>query len=332
MGIFRRRKESTEPGLELRLAAARGRVLIEQSREVVIVLDLQGRVLDASRRAWESVEGLARGEPLPQGSMTSEARSEPLRVPIEVDGRRETLLFLSEPGELAAYEELRAGFTAAVSHELRTPLARLLALLESAVLPDFEPEALVEQARHEIEQIKELIDDVLFLSELETGRTVVALGSTVALPHLREAVESLSEQAERAGVSLVVEGDAEIALPLRPRMLRVVAKNLAENAIRYAGEGATFRLSFARSGDGVMLEASDDGIGVSADDASRLFERFYRTDRARSSRGTGLGLAIVKHVVTSAGGTVEAEGRPGWGLIIRCRFPAEFTRSSPELH
>jgi two-component system phosphate regulon sensor histidine kinase PhoR len=322
MGLFRWRRERAAPEPELRLAAERGRVLIEQSREVVIVLDPQGRVLEASRRAWESVEGLARGEPLPHGSLGAEARAEPVRVPIDVDGRRETLLFLSEPGELAAYEELRAGFTAAVSHELRTPLARLLALLESAVLPDFEPEALVEQARREIEQIKELIDDVLFLSELETGRTVVSLGSTIALPHLREAVESLAEQAERAGVSLAVEGDEEIGLPLRPRMLRVLARNLAENAIRHAGEGAAFRLSVLQSPDGVVLEASDDGVGVSADDASRLFERFYRADQARSSRGTGLGLAIVKHIVTSAGGAVEAAGAPGRGLTIRCVFPA----------
>jgi two-component system phosphate regulon sensor histidine kinase PhoR len=322
MRLFRRREERPRDDVELRLAAERGRILIEQSREVVIVLDPQSRVLDASRRAWESVEGLARGEPLPEGSVASQARAEPVRVPIDVDGRRETLLFLSEPGELAAYEELRAGFTAAVSHELRTPLARLLALLESAVLPDFEPEALVEQARHEIEQIKELIDDVLFLSELETGRTVVSLGSTVVLPHLREAVESLAEQAERAGVSLAVEGDEGVELPLRPRMLRVVARNLADNAIRYAGEGAAFRLSAFGSVDGVVLEAADDGAGVSAEDASRLFERFYRADRARSSRGTGLGLAIVKHVVTSAGGTVEATGGPGRGLAIRCVFPA----------
>jgi signal transduction histidine kinase len=72
----------------------------------------------------------------------------------------------------------------------------------------------------------------------------------------------------------------------------------------------------------VLLEASDDGVGVSAEDASRLFERFYRADRARSSRGTGLGLAIVKHVVTSAGGGVEATGGLGRGLTIRCHFPA----------
>jgi two-component system, OmpR family, phosphate regulon sensor histidine kinase PhoR len=322
MTLFRRRTKRADPDPELRLAAERGRVLIEQSREVVIVLDSEDRVLDASRRAWESVEGLEQGEPLPEGSIGSQDPAEPVRVPITVDGRRETLLFLSEPGELAAYEELRAGFTAAVSHELRTPLARLLALLESAVLPDFEPEALVEQARHEIEQIKELIDDVLFLSELETGSRVVSLGSTTALPHLREAVEGLAEHAERAGVSMSVEGDEEVELPLRPRMLRVVARNLAENAIRHAGEGASFRLSLRRTPEGVALEASDDGVGVDAEEAARLFERFYRTDRARSSRGTGLGLAIVKHIVTSAGGAVEAGGRLRGGLTIRCHFPA----------
>src|ERR671914_493838 len=216
MGLFRRRRESAEPGLELRLAAARGRVLIEQSREVVIVLDPQGRVLDASRRAWESVEGLARGELLPQRSITLEVRSEPVRVPIEVDGRRETLLFLSEPGELAAYEELRAGFTAAVSHELRTPLARLLALLESASLPDSDARALVEQARGEVEEMGELIDDILFLSELETGRQVVSLGSTRALPFVGEVLAKLAEPAARAGVALRAEGDPDATLPLRP--------------------------------------------------------------------------------------------------------------------
>ena len=322
MGLFRKRTERADPEPELRLAAERGRVLIEQSREVVIVFDSRDRVVDASRRAWESIEGLERGELLPEGAIEQQARGEPVRVPIDVDGRRETLLFLSEPGELAAYEELRAGFTAAVSHELRTPLARLLALVENASLPDFQPEALVEQARHEIEQIKELIDDVLFLSELETGRTVVSLGSTVALPHLREAVESLSDQAERAGVTLVVDGDDEIELPLRPRMLRVLGRNLAENAIRHAGEGATFTLSVLRVPDGALLEAADDGVGVNPEDVFRLFERFYRTDRARATRGTGLGLAIVKHVVTSAGGTVEASGATSSGLVIRCLFPA----------
>jgi two-component system sensor histidine kinase MprB len=107
-------------------------------------------------------------------------------------------------------------------------------------------------------------------------------------------------------------------------MLRMVATNLLENALRYAGPRASFTLSAGRDGDTVVLVGTDDGPGVAEADLPRLFERFYRSDRARASRGTGLGLAIVKHVVTSAGGTVEARGGPGRGLEIRCAFPARF--------
>src|SRR5213080_3868998 len=135
--------------------------------------------------------------------------------------------------ETRAYEELRVGFTAAVSHELRTPLARLLALLESASLPDADREELLAQARAQVEEMSELVDDVLFLSELESGREVVALGSTPARPVVEQVCERLADSAERAGVSLVIDAD-DARLPLRRRMLHVVLENLVENAIRYA--------------------------------------------------------------------------------------------------
>jgi two-component system phosphate regulon sensor histidine kinase PhoR len=243
----------------------------------------------------------------------------PRRVQVELDGARELLVYLREPGDLAAYEELRAGFTAAVSHELRTPLARLLALLETAALPSADVDELLEQSKAEVENIRELIDDVLFLSELETGRAVVSLTSTSAAPVVRQVMDALAERASRAGVALSVDLDDEAQVPLRPRMLRVVIENLAENAIRYAGDGVTFSISAARVGDDVVIVAADDGVGVSPADLPRLFERFYRADRARASRGTGLGLAIVKHIVTSAGGHVEATSRQG--LEIRITFP-----------
>jgi two-component system phosphate regulon sensor histidine kinase PhoR len=220
--------------------------------------------------------------------------------------------------EARAYEELRAGFTAAVSHELRTPLARLLALLESAGLPDVDRDALLSQAREQVEEMRELVDDVLFLSELESGRQVVALGGTPVLPVLEEVQERLADSAERADVTIRIDAAPEIELPLRRRMLQVIVENLTQNAIRYAGPGSTLTLA-ARPG---VLEAADDGRGVDEDEVPRLFERFFRSDRARASRGTGLGLAIVKHVVVSAGGEVEASGGPGRGLRIACRFPA----------
>ena len=220
------------------------------------------------------------------------------------------------------YEALRAGFTASVSHELRTPLARLQALLESAELPGADLQALLGQAREEVGEMTELVDDILFLSELEQEREVVALGETEAAPVLRELVAGLRERAELAGLRLElrIEDDA-LLVPLRRRMLRLVAENLLENALRYAGEGATCIISLSREDRLVVLDVADDGAGVPDQDVPRLFERFFRSDRARTTRGTGLGLAIVKHVVEAAGGNVEARGGQGRGLDVRCVLP-----------
>ena len=311
---------SSEPE-ELHLAAERADVLIEESREIVVVLDDERRVLAASRRAREALEGLQEGATLPEGLLRARDGRAPLEIPYEIDGRRETLLYMSGPGDLAAYEELRAGFTAAVSHELRTPLTRLMILLDSLSLPGAKPDELVAQARGEVQQIGELIDDVLFLSELDTGRTVVSLGSTPALTVLDGVFQSLRERAERADVRLVLDCPASIELPIRQRMLEIVATNLAENAIRYAGPASTFTLTVRAESGETVLTGADDGVGVAKEDLPRLFERFYRSDRARASRGTGLGLAIVKHVIAAAGGSVDAFAGSGGGLEIRCTFP-----------
>jgi two-component system, OmpR family, phosphate regulon sensor histidine kinase PhoR len=300
----------------------RARVLIEESREAIVVLDDADTVILASGRARQAFDGIVEGDKVPPGLLSGDLGIVPLIVPYDVGVRRERLVYLSQPGDLTAYEELRTGFTAAVSHELRTPLARLLALLETATLPGENIDELVQQARVEVESARELIDEVLFLSELESGGRVVSLGPVAVLPELEVAAAELEERASRAGVDLVVRGDAGITLEMRPRMLRVVAQNLAENSIRYAGPGSTFELEVANEDGSVVLSGHDDGVGVNEEELPRLFERFYRADHARASRGTGLGLAIVKHIVGQAGGTVDARGRKGEGLEIRCVFPA----------
>ena len=286
----------------------RVRSLVESLDEGVIVLDSERRLVAASPAAVTAL-----GDGTPGRRVTEEAllvQPSPL------------VLYLAALPELSAYQELRAGFTAAVSHELRTPLTRLLVLLESTTLPDADVDELVEQARQEIQQARELIDDVLFLGELETGREVVSLGRTVALPILEEVGRSYEDRALHAEVELVVSGDPDVELPLRPRMIRVVAENLVQNAIRYSGPGATCRVSVERNGHATELVVADDGAGVRESELPRVFERFYRADQARTSRGTGLGLAIVKHVVTAAGGTADAFSAPGQGLRIVCRFPS----------
>jgi signal transduction histidine kinase len=299
----------------------RARVLVEESREAVIVIDDDDTVLLASRRARQSIEGIDEGRRVPDGLLSGDRGIVPLIVPYDLGGRRERIVYLSQAGDMTAYEELRTGFTAAVSHELRTPLARLLALLETATLPGEDVHALVDRARAEVESVRELIDEVLFLSELESGGRVVSLGPVPVRPELDLAASELEERASRAGVSVTVVGDADIELEMRPRMLRVIAQNLAENAIRYAGPGASFTLAVEREDGTIVLRGTDDGVGVDEEELSRLFERFYRADRARASRGTGLGLSIVKHIVGQAGGTVEVAGGKGAGLEVRCVFP-----------
>ena len=229
---------------------------------------------------------------------------------------------MAEPDPADPFEELRIGFTAAVSHELRTPLARLLALLDSASLPKADTTALLEQARQEVESMAELVDDVLFLSELETGRAVVGLGDVRVTPIVEQVVASLRPSAERHGQEVVTLLADDAAVAVRPRMLRVLVENLLTNAIRYAGDGARITVSVRREGGAVLISVADNGRGVSAAELTRLFERFYRGDRARTTHGSGLGLAIVKHVVTQAGGDVEARRGPGGlGLEVRCTFP-----------
>ena len=287
----------------------RVRALVAGFADAVVVLDSERRLVAAS-----PIAAAALGDATPGRRVGEEALA---------DEPRPLVLFLAALPELSAYQELRAGFTAAVSHELRTPLARMLILLESAALPGADVDGLVEQARLEIQQTRDLIDDVLFLGELETGREVVSLGRTRALPVIEEVAASFADRAEHAEVLLHVAGATGLEVPLRPRMLRVVVENLVANAIRYSGPGSRCSITVSREASRPVLVVSDNGAGVREADLPRLFERFFRADRARSSRGTGLGLAIVKHVVTSAGGTVEAHSAPGRGLEIVCTFPAE---------
>jgi signal transduction histidine kinase len=171
--------------------------------------------------------------------------------------------------------------------------------------------------------MSELVDDILFLSELESGRAVVALGGTDVEPVVEQAIASLRPSAERAGMELVTLVGSDVTLPLRPRMLRVLVENLVANAIRYAGDGARCTVSGRREGAQILISVADNGRGAPDAELPRLFERFFRGDRTRTTRGTGLGLAIVKHIVTSAGGEVEARRGPGGlGLEVRCTFAA----------
>jgi two-component system phosphate regulon sensor histidine kinase PhoR len=305
-----RKVRAVDSAREVEQETSAERALLEYGELIALVLDDGGTLIQASSRARELFPALELGREVPESVELANTR----RVRYEQDGERRTLI-VAPLVDQTAYEELRVGFTAAVSHELRTPLARLLMLLEKIERKPAEAIELSARARHEVEEMDELLNDVLFLSELESGREVVSLGTTAAAPVLEQVVQELSERADLAGVKLRVEGERGLELPLRPRMLAVIGRNLA-------GVGAVCTLAVGQTPDGgAELVVADDGAGVAVEHLPRLFERFYRADKARTSRGTGLGLAIVKHVVVSAGGRVSASGAPGEGLTVRCSFP-----------
>ena len=165
---------------------------------------------------------------------------------------------------------------------------------------------------------------MLFLSELETGRAVVALGSIRALPVIEQVVAERWPTAPSApGVELAVDVHGVVRAAARAAHAAGRRREPRRERDPLRGHGRACTVTRARGDGGAApRSSSDDGAGVAEEDLPRLFERFYRADRARSTRGTGLGLAIVKHVVTAAGGTVEATPTPGGGLTVTLHVPA----------
>ncbi len=251
------------------------------------------------------------------------------RIAIEpylVDGAPEALVFLTDTSEAVDYQELRSQFVANVSHELRTPLTGLRGLLEALDDPQMDPVTrrdFVARASSETQRLEALISDILFLSELEA----TSAGPSSERSDLAEAAEisahELGELVEEHNVALALEIAGPAMVPLSETMARTVVRNLMENAVKYAGPGATATVTVGRSEGAVVLTVSDNGAGIPERHLQHIFERFYRADPSRSKRlgGTGLGLSIVKHIAERFGGTATADSREGFGTTVTVTLP-----------
>jgi two-component system phosphate regulon sensor histidine kinase PhoR len=230
--------------------------------------------------------------------------------------------------ETMRYEELRKEFVANVSHELRTPLTVIKGYVETlkdGALDDRirAIQYLTTVERH-TEQLTNLVDDLLSLSRLD---------STPGVPqpkpvHLNRVANKVAElmlpAAVKKGHKLVLQA-AEGLQPIagNPEYLERAVSNLVENAIKYTRENGLIKLIVRQENGSAVVEVSDNGIGIPAEEIPRIFERFYRVDRSRSRDmgGTGLGLSIVKHIVQAHGGTIEVKTEPGKGSTFRLKFP-----------
>lgn len=221
-------------------------------------------------------------------------------------------------------ERNRREFTANVSHELKTPLQGILGsaeLIEKGMVQPEDVPHFIGQIRTEATRMVTLIGDIIRLSQLDEGDEM--LREKVELFALAEEVtDSLKDEAAKKKVTLVVEGQAASIEGVR-RLLYEIFYNLCDNAIKYNVPGGSVHFFVDSNEKSAVVKVADTGIGIPAEDQSRVFERFYRVDKSHSkaSGGTGLGLSIVKHAVQYHHGTIELKSEPGKGTEITCVFP-----------
>src|SRR5437763_4300680 len=239
------------------------------------------------------------------------------------------LVLFHDITELKKMDQIRRDFVANVSHELRTPLSILRGYIETLLdrpeTPRDELSRILGVMERHSKRLDLLAEDLLTLAQLESGNPDLQL-EIVDLPEfLREMIRDWEKKLATKQLSIVVDISPTLS-PIRADRTRLqdALYNLLDNAVKYSREQGEIRLS-ARQRDGQLeLSVSDEGIGIAGEDLPRIFERFYRADKARSPdrvRGTGLGLAIVKHVAQLHGGRVEAESELGRGTTIRVILP-----------
>ncbi|NQU39770.1 MAG: HAMP domain-containing protein [Lentisphaerae bacterium] len=232
------------------------------------------------------------------------------------------LVVMHDITRLKRLEQMRSDFVANVSHELKTPMTALKGCVETlsdrAAPPDSETTArfVAMMARHVL-RLEAISEDLLSLSriEFEVEQGELARERSAIQEVIQRAVQPFLSSAAAKRIVLTIDCPAELNAAVNEPLLEQAIGNLIDNAIKYSGGGTTIRLTAAQEADRVAIRVSDEGPGIEAQHHPRIFERFYRIDRARSRAlgGTGLGLSIVKHIALAHHGNVTVESRPGHG-------------------
>ena len=304
--------------------------------EGVILVD--GNVVAYANSAAESLVGAHEGSVVPP-QLSAPATGSPsvleftLHHPVtrvirsasaRVSGER-TLIVAQDVTDAHRIDEIRRDFVANASHEMKTPVAGILAAAETlndAIHEDpEEAKRFAENLAKEARRLSNLIQDLLDLARLDQAP------AQPRVAHLSEVVQLVVDEAGPSAriKRLTLESDigTGIDVPGRPGDLELLTRNLLDNAIRYTQEGGSVSIHLSRENGRALLAIRDTGIGIPAKDLPRVFERFYRVDkaRARETGGTGLGLSIVRHIAESHGGSVTADSELGRGSTFTVSLP-----------
>ncbi|MCY4132958.1 MAG: ATP-binding protein [Nitrospira sp.] len=340
---------------------AKGTAILEYMTEGVIALDGQGYVIlmnpsaqrilgvahdQRERRTLLEVvrdKGLAEWVEMCQALDTAEpckreieSHFASMRI-IEVNAmpmsfsleRRGFLLVLHDITELRRLEKVRAEFVANVSHELRTPLTAIKGYLETVLdetgLESDTHRRFLEIANNHAERMGRLINDLLNLSDIETGKVVLDPAPISLGAFVQDVSAMFEKDAAKKDVKLVNRVAHDLAVQADRDRLSQILVNLVDNALKYTPQGGTVSFLAAKTDTNqIRVTVRDTGQGIPPNDLPRVTERFYRVDKARSREegGTGLGLAIVKHLVQLHGGTLHIESEYGKGTTIEFLLPA----------
>ena len=273
------------------------------------------------------------------GTRTVDGRSlELLLTPFDQERLGGVLVVIHDVTEQHKTEEMRREFVANVSHELRTPLTNIRSYAETLVdnagdLPPDTEKNFLGVILNESDRMAHIVQDLLTLSRFDSGRSELKLAPFPFAQAVEDVYNAVLMDAQRHGhtVTLNVQKDLPEIVGDRERIVQVMM-NVVSNSIKYTPDGGEIRISAGQWPGKVWMEVADNGIGIPAEDRGRIFERFYRVDKARSreSGGTGLGLSIAKEIVDRHEGTIELVDRPGPGLTVRITLLTEGPRHGRE--
>jgi two-component system phosphate regulon sensor histidine kinase PhoR len=232
---------------------------------------------------------------------------------------------LRDSTEIARVERTRRDFIANVSHELRTPLTSLLGYTETLLdeSTDSKSQEFLEIIRRNAQRMSRLTEDLLTLARVESGEYPLEQAEVPAHELLRDAQVSFNDIAKNRGLVIEITDSPDVQVFADRDAIHQVFANLIDNAIKYAPNGKKIQIGAVSRGEEVEFYVRDSGPGIPSEHLSRLFERFYRVDKARSREagGTGLGLAIVKHIVLNHGGEPGVKSELGHGSTFWFKLP-----------
>jgi len=219
-------------------------------------------------------------------------------------------------------------FLAELSHELKTPIAILLGYLDTLSQGAWKDEAValdfIQKALLQAQRLAALVQDVLFLAQIESGGWQLQVEPVPLEATVRTILEELEPLAQRKNIRIeITASDRGLAVEADPTAMRLILKNLIENAIQYSPEGRRVWISWRVQTPAVRIEVGDEGIGIPAEELPRIFERFYRVDksRSRSHGGTGLGLTLVRELLQAHQSPIQVRSEVGKGSVFWFELP-----------